>query len=48
MLGKLVDCHPDLKIILSSRNEQIEIPAEIAPYIYILNFNVTYSGFIGN
>lgn len=47
MLGKLVDCHPDLRIILSSRNEQIEIPAEIAPYICILNFNVTYSGFIG-
>ncbi|XP_066245842.1 cytoplasmic dynein 2 heavy chain 1 [Euwallacea similis] len=46
MLGKVIDCHSDFRLIMSTRNEHIKASAEIAPYICVLNFNVTYSGFI--
>ncbi|CAG9772440.1 unnamed protein product [Ceutorhynchus assimilis] len=44
--GRQIDCHTNFKLIMCSRNERIQLSADIAPYICVLNFNVTYSGFI--
>ncbi|XP_076274081.1 dynein cytoplasmic heavy chain beethoven isoform X2 [Rhynchophorus ferrugineus] len=46
ILGKYIDYHSEFRLILCSRNEHIKQPADIAPYLTVLNFNVTYTGFI--
>ncbi|KAL1506398.1 hypothetical protein ABEB36_005769 [Hypothenemus hampei] len=46
MLGRLIDCHSDFKLIMCSRNERVQMPNEIASYVCVLNFNVTRSGLV--
>ncbi|XP_050308267.1 LOW QUALITY PROTEIN: cytoplasmic dynein 2 heavy chain 1-like [Anthonomus grandis grandis] len=44
--GRQIDYHPDCKVIMCSRNEHLSLPSEIESYVCVLNFNVTYSGFV--
>ncbi|XP_044749353.1 cytoplasmic dynein 2 heavy chain 1 [Coccinella septempunctata] len=42
--GKLVDYHPDFKLILSSRDENLQVPSHCTAYISVMNFSLTHAG----
>ncbi|GJQ81468.1 btv [Trypoxylus dichotomus] len=42
--GKLIDCHNDFRLILTSRNSQFKLPAYLCSAIVLVNFSITHSG----
>ncbi|RZC33069.1 cytoplasmic dynein 2 heavy chain 1 [Asbolus verrucosus] len=42
--GKLIDYHNDFIMILSSRNEQLKVAADVGAIVSTMNFTVTHAG----
>ncbi|XP_031341052.1 cytoplasmic dynein 2 heavy chain 1-like [Photinus pyralis] len=42
--GKLVDYHNDFKLILSCRNAQLQLSADLAAVVNVVNFTTTHAG----
>lgn len=45
--GKLVDCHRDFRLLLSSRNVLIDLPTDVSSIVNVVNFTMTPAGLTG-